>query len=55
MATDINYMEMLIKISGSDLVALEAKYHFHCLSKYRNRYRAHVRSLGSTSANKLFF
>ena len=33
MATD---MDLLVKISGGDLVAMEAKYHFNCLSKYRN-------------------
>ena len=32
MAADMNDMEMLIKISGGDLVALEAKYHFACQS-----------------------
>ena len=54
MAADMNDMEMLIKISGGDLVALEAKYHFDCLSKYRNRYRAHVRSLEGTSTGELY-
>lgn len=49
MATDMDDMDMLVKISGGDLVALEAKYHFNCLSHYRNRYRAHMRSLESTS------
>ena len=28
---------------------MEAKYHFNCLSKYRNRYRTHLRSIESTS------
>jgi len=34
----MNDMEMLIKISGGILVALEAKNHFDRLSKYRNGY-----------------
>ncbi len=54
MATEMNDMEMLVKISGSDLVALEAKYHFHCLSRYRNRHRAHMRSLKGASKLNFF-
>ena len=46
MATEMGDRDLLINISGIYLVALEAKYHFNYLSKYRNSsYRAHLRSL----------
>ena len=45
--------QMAADMNDSDLVALESKYHFDCLSKYRNRYRAHVRSLEGTSTSEL--
>ena len=32
MATELQDTELLERISGGDLVALEAKYHFKCLS-----------------------
>ena len=41
LATQTN---LLGKLAGGDLVALEAKYHFTCLTKYRNQYRSHIRS-----------
>jgi len=31
---------LLARISGSDLVAIEAKYHYICLSAYKSRYRS---------------
>ena len=44
MATDLDDTDILTKISGGDLVAIEAKYPFTCLSTYRNRYRAFARA-----------
>ena len=41
MATQMN---LLGKLAGGDLVALEAKYHFTYLTKYHNQYRSHIRS-----------
>ena len=41
--------EMLTKISNGDLVAIEAKYHFSCLTKYRNRYRSYLREKNKTT------
>ena len=35
---------MLTKISGGDLVAIEAKYHFSCLSEHRNQHRSYLRN-----------
>ena len=39
MATEMSDHELLVKISGGDLIALEAKYHLNCLTIYRNLYR----------------
>ena len=41
MATQMN---IIGKLAGGNQVALEAKYHFTCLTKYRNQYRSHIRS-----------
>ena len=43
MAENMEDTEMIARISSGDLVALEAKYHFQCLTKYRNRYRSFCR------------
>ena len=43
MATEMLDTEILAKISGGDLVAIEAKYHVSCLVKYRNKYRSFLR------------
>ena len=40
MATEMLDTEILAKISGGDLVSIEAKYHVLCLVKYRNKYRS---------------
>ena len=44
MATEMNDTDVLVKLADGDLVAIEAKYHLACLTKYRNKYRSHVRS-----------
>ncbi len=49
MATEMNDTSLLVKLADGDLVAIEAKYHFACLTKYRNRYRSHVRSDAGSS------
>ena len=43
MATQMSYTNLLGKLAGGDLLALEAKYHFTCLTKYRNQYQSHIR------------
>ena len=43
MAMELDDTELLGRISGGDCVAIEAKYHFSCLTDYRNRYRPSVR------------
>ena len=45
---EIRYLPM--KVAQRDLVAIEAKYHFKRLTKYRNHCRSHVRSCASSSS-----
>ena len=40
MATELQDSVLLARISGGDLIAIEAKYHYNCLSGYKNRYRS---------------
>lgn len=40
MATELEDFDLLGHISEGDLVAMEAKYHFDCLTSFRNRYRS---------------
>ena len=44
MATDLQDTSLLARFSGGDLVAIEGKYHYKCLSDYKNRHRSHVRA-----------
>ncbi len=54
MAQEMCDSEMLVKISGGvDLAAIEGKYHFSCLTNYRNRYHAFCRAQTSQSSNSL--
>ncbi|XP_046544723.1 uncharacterized protein LOC124254923 [Haliotis rubra] len=43
MATDIQDTDLLSRIAGGDLVAIEAMYHNACLRIYKNRHRALIR------------
>ena len=43
MASDMNDHDLLTKLSGGTFVAIEAKYHFPCITKYRNSYRSYLR------------
>ena len=42
MATEFQDTDLLAKLSGSNTVAIEAKYHTHCMVSLRNRYRSFV-------------
>eukprot|EP00794_Sanderia_malayensis_P019363 gene19363-21283_t len=53
MISDLNDTEMLAKISGGDFVAMELKYHFTCLSNYRNRHQAFMRSQEKVASSDL--
>ena len=44
MATEMNDADLLTKLADRDLIAIEAKYHLACLTKYRNQYRSHTRT-----------
>ena len=44
MATELQDTELLSKIGGGDLIAIEAKYHLKCLVILRNRYRTFIRT-----------
>jgi len=53
MANELNDTGLLARISVGDLVANEAKYHFGCLTKFRNKYRAAERErTRSETSNK---
>ena len=51
MATELQDTSLLSRISGGDLIAIEAKYHIHCLVAYKNRYRSAQRACASESSN----
>ncbi len=53
MAMDLQDTLLLARISGGDLVALEAKYHYNCLSSYKSQYRSLVRSKASFEDSKI--
>ena len=44
MATDLEDTRLLATFSCGDLVAIEAKCHYNCLSAYKSRYRSLIRS-----------
>ena len=50
-ATEMEDLDLLMKLSERDLIAIEAKYHFNCLSRYRNRYRSHLRARSDLSSS----
>lgn len=42
-ATELQDTQLLGRIAGGDLIALEAKHHLSCLTQLRNKYRTHER------------
>ena len=42
-ATELQEAEIISRMEGGDLVAIDAKYHLQCLTEIRNRYRSLVR------------
>ena len=45
MANEMGDSDLLVKLSGgTDIVAIEGKYHLSCLTSYRNRYRTFLRA-----------
>lgn len=51
MATEMQDTALLAKISGGDLIAIEAKYHYNCLSAFKNRYRTYQREKTNNRSN----
>ena len=49
MATELQNSLLLARISSGDLVATEAKYHFNCLSAFKNKYLSTQRAQKSSS------
>ena len=43
MATELKDSVLVSRITGGDLIAIEAKYHLNCLVNLRNRYRSQLR------------
>ena len=52
MATKMHGCELLVKISGGDLIALEAEHHINCLTIYRNQYHTFSTQNASKQASK---
>ena len=52
MATDLQENELLTRIEGGDLIALDAKYHLACLTALRNRHRSLMRQRQDCSDNQ---
>jgi hypothetical protein len=50
MATQLQETELMARMEGSDLVALDAKYHLECLTSLRNRYRSLLRQQNQESS-----
>ena len=44
MARELKEQDLMARIEGGDLVALEAKYHPECYTSFRNRHRGLLRS-----------
>ena len=52
MAADLQENELLTRIEGGDLIALDAKYHLACLTALRNRHRSLMRQRQDCSDNQ---
>ena len=52
MATDLQNVEIMARISGRDMISIEAKYHLSCLTKLRNRHRSFQRKLKRQTMKK---
>ncbi len=53
MATELQDADLLARISGGDLVAIEAKYHYNCLSAYKSKFRSMQRAGQSASSHEV--
>ena len=51
MALELQDSQLMSRISGGDIIAIEAKYHINCLVSYKNRYRSMQRAHVSESSS----
>ena len=51
MALELQDSQLMSRISGGDIIAIEAKYHINCLVSYKNRYRSMRRAHVSESSS----
>ena len=49
MAIEMEDTELLAKLAGGDVIAIEAKYHSTCMTKYKNKYRSYIRNKNKNS------
>jgi len=40
LATELQETELIARLEGGDLIAIDAKYHLQCLTELRNRYQS---------------
>ena len=56
MAIELQATELMARMEDGDLIALEAKYHLHCLTSLQNHYRSLIQKreqkLGDSSEEK---
>ena len=52
MATDLQDFEIMARICGGEMIAIEAKYHLSCLTKLRNRHRSFQRKFKRQTVKK---
>ena len=43
MAQCLQDISLIAKLSAGDLIVIKAKYHYNCLSAYKNHYRSFIR------------
>ena len=57
MTLELQDSQLMSRISGGDIIAIEAKYHINCLVSYKNRYRsmqqAHVSESSSNTERRV--
>ena len=57
MALELQDSQLMSRISGGDIIAIEAKYHINCLVSYKNHYRsmqqAHVSESSSNTERRV--
>lgn len=52
MAADLQDMELMSKLGGTDMIASEAKYHRNCMRSFKNRYRSLLQKKSPNNSNE---